>query len=260
MGIFFNNKEGVGIPKDAPQKKGVARFFELFFLNLSKLLTANILYVLISVPILTYGIGQVGLTYVCRAASRDQHTFPVSDFFETIKKNWKQALPMGIIDIAAYLLMFYNLFWSYQGVKQNTGFAIYFCITIASLIIYTFSSYYRYFMIITFNMKLTKIIKNSFLFVILGVWRNLIISGVLLIFYGIIFAVFCYSNSLALGIAILAHIVFFPAFSSFLQQFCIFGSIKKVMIDPYYKDHPNDDIQFRKQLGLEVPEEEKTEE
>lgn len=259
MGLFFNTREGAGISKDAPQKKGIARFFELLRINLSKIATANFLYVVLSLPVLTIGLGQVGMTYVCRQISRDQHTFVISDFFETIKKNWKQGLAMGIIDLLVYFLLFYDLFWSYTNVKNGMLFKIYFCLAIAMLILYIFSGFYRYFMIITFNMTLPKIIKNSFLFVVLGVWRNLIIALVLLLFGGIIFAIACFSNSVALAVLILMYITFLPAFICYVQQFCIFGPIQKILIDPYYKDHPNDDIEFRKQLGLILEETEEFE-
>ena len=33
-----------------------------------------------------------------------------------------------------------------------------------------------------------------------------------------------------------------------------FPSIKKYIIDPYYRDHPDEDIEKRKGLGLEVEE------
>ena len=45
-----------------------------------------------------------------------------------------------------------------------------------------------------------------------------------------------------------------PGFRSFLIQFCIFPSIKKLMIDPYYAENPGADKQLRRNLNLEVDE------
>ena len=45
-----------------------------------------------------------------------------------------------------------------------------------------------------------------------------------------------------------------PSFRYLLIQFFTFGSIKKYIIDPYYKEHPDADIDKRRDLGLEVPE------
>ena len=46
-----------------------------------------------------------------------------------------------------------------------------------------------------------------------------------------------------------------PCFVYLLTQFCVFPAIKQYIIDPYYRDHPDEDIEKRKSLGLEVDEE-----
>lgn len=60
MGIFsFNyNKPGPGVDKDAPQKKGIFRYFEIFFRKFWKLLQVNMLYFLCSIPmiVILYGL------------------------------------------------------------------------------------------------------------------------------------------------------------------------------------------------------------
>ena len=42
----------------------------------------------------------------------------------------------------------------------------------------------------------------------------------------------------------------FPTYRYLMIQFVAFPAIKKYMIDPYYEEHPNDDIEKRKNLGL----------
>ena len=54
-------------------------------------------------------------------------------------------------------------------------------------------------------------------------------------------------------IELLIALLTLPAFRFLLIQFCTFGSIKKYIIDPYYAEHPDDDIEKRRNLGLEVP-------
>lgn len=52
MGLFFNyNKPGPGVDKDAPKKKGIFRFFEIFGRKIGKLFQLNMLYFLCSLPI-----------------------------------------------------------------------------------------------------------------------------------------------------------------------------------------------------------------
>lgn len=54
MGIFgFNySKPGPGIDKDAPQKKGIFRYFDIFMRKFWKLIQANLIYFLCSLPML----------------------------------------------------------------------------------------------------------------------------------------------------------------------------------------------------------------
>lgn len=54
MGLFgFNySKPGPGVDKDAPKKKGIFLFFELFFRKFWKLIHANMLYFICSIPML----------------------------------------------------------------------------------------------------------------------------------------------------------------------------------------------------------------
>ncbi len=53
MGLFFNyNKPGPGVDKDAPKKKGIFRFFEIFGRKIGKLFQLNMMYFICSLPIL----------------------------------------------------------------------------------------------------------------------------------------------------------------------------------------------------------------
>ena len=42
----------------------------------------------------------------------------------------------------------------------------------------------------------------------------------------------------------------FPSFRSFLIQYNVFPEVKKYIIDPYYEEHPDEDIEKRRELGL----------
>ena len=62
---------------------------------------------------------------------------------------------------------------------------------------------------------------------------------------------------MVLTLEILLYLLIFPSFKFLLVQFCVFPSIKKYIIDPYYLEHPEDDIEKRRDLGIEVEEEPK---
>lgn len=57
MGLFNGYlKEGPGIEKDAPKKKGIFLFFDVFFRKFFLLIKANFLYFLVSIPYLALAI------------------------------------------------------------------------------------------------------------------------------------------------------------------------------------------------------------
>ncbi|MEG0853338.1 MAG: YesL family protein, partial [Angelakisella sp.] len=90
------NRPGPGIPKDAPKKKGAALFFEILGREFWSLLVLNLTYVLACIPIITIGPATVALNRVTITMVRDQNVYPWRDFWDAMRKNWKQGLLFGI--------------------------------------------------------------------------------------------------------------------------------------------------------------------
>lgn len=255
FGLFNYEKEGPGIHKNAPKKKTFVVFFETFFRNFWKFITINLVYGIISLPVLTHGLSAVGITNVTRNIARDKHSFGLSDFFETIKKNWKQALPAGIINtfITALLIFATGFYFGSDGIMATIGLAICLCMAFIFLIM----NFYMWTLIITFKFKLKQVYKNSFKFVFLNMKMNLLCGVILLLVYALFVGIFLllpYYLTIVLELMVFVCVV--PAFRYLLIQFCTFPSIKKFIIDPYYKEHPDEDIEQRKNLGIEIEEDE----
>ncbi|MBO5929377.1 MAG: hypothetical protein J6Q42_05100, partial [Clostridia bacterium] len=92
--------------------------------------------------------------------------------------------------------------------------------------------------------------KNSILLSIAGFKQNIIISTVLLLLYAICLILFMAFGVVTAGVLIIIYVFFLPAFRSFLIQFTVFPLVKKHIIDPYYKDHPDEDLDKRRDLNL----------
>ena len=114
-------------------------------------------------------------------------------------------------------------------------------------------------MIITFRLSIKQIYKNAFIFAFLGLKRNLLITGVQLLLFGLGFLLTLLNWAIGVPVMILLYVFWYPAFRSFLIQYNIFPLIKKVMIDPYYKEHPEEGKKERHDLNIEPeePEEQK---
>lgn len=249
FGLFDYEKEGPGVSKDAPQKKGFIRFFELYFKNFWKLTVNGIWYLLLTLPVVTSGLAAAGFTNVTRNMAVDRHSFGTSDFFDTIKKNFKQALPAGIINALIIGFLCYDIYFFYAnaaGYYKIAGIAV--CIT--ALLFFCAMRYYIWIMLITFKLKLWSIYKNSFKFAFVGLKRNLLIFIALLPMYALCW----FLGSTGTGITQFAFFIVIlfvlPGYRFFAIQYNVFGVIKKHMIDPYYAEHPNDDIELRRSLGL----------
>lgn len=258
MGLFnFINydKEGPGVSKDEPRKKGFIRFFEIYFRNFWKLVTMNLYYCLISVPILTYGLADVGLANVTRSMSREKHSFGTSDFFETIKKNWKQGLVVGIVNLFVTLLLIFDLWYFFPREGDNLVSSIFTGISTFFLFVFTIMKYYMPMLIITFSLKGKQLYKNCFKFVFINFKRNLIIFFSLLLFGVAVVLLALYGGHIGAAVVMVLMVFIYPSFRSLLIQFCIFDAVRKYMIDPYYEEHPDADIDKRLALGLDVPDE-----
>ena len=253
FGLFNYEKEGPGISKNAPKKKTFIVFFETFFRNFWKFININLVYSIVSLPIVTNGLAAAGITNVTRNIARDKHSFGLSDFFETTKKNWKQALPVGIINTVIYLLLGYAAFFYFnsEGTMATVGLAVIFCMTF----IFTVMQFYIWTLMITFDFKLKQIYKNSFKFVFINMKMNLLCFFSIALIYAVNIAILFLFKSYffpVLSIELFLYIILFPSFRYLLVQYCVFPSVKKYIIDPYYKEHPDEDIEKRRNLGIEV--------
>ncbi|MBO4693585.1 MAG: DUF624 domain-containing protein [Clostridia bacterium] len=253
FGFFNYEKEGPGIAKDAPKKKTFIIFFEMLKINFWKFVPISFVYIILSLPIVTNGIANAGITNVARNTARDKHSFGMSDFFETIKKNWKQSLIAGIVNAVITVLAFFAARFYYRSYAQAESFLWLagLGVTLSLLLLFTFAKYYIWTMIITFDLPLFTIYKNGFKLAIANLWRNFVVGTLLMLTYALYFCVVYFlPYAIAWVMAAFFAICTLPAYRFLMIQFAAFPAIKKYMIDPYYKEHPDLDIEKRKNLGL----------
>lgn len=272
FGLFNYAKEGPGVAKNAPKKRVFFAFMEIYGRKFWKLLIAGLLWAITALPILTRGLADAGLTFITRNFSREKHAFIKEDFFETVKKNRKNALIIGIINTLVTGVFIYNILSavlimapamtlligvapSYAARDLTLLESAIFILSLMGYITFTWMKYYIPFLMITFKLSIKQVYKNAFLFAGANMKVNLLISAILIAVYGTllgILALFPYAM-VAVVIALL-FVSIVPAFRSFLIQYSIFPAIKRLIIDPYYEANPNADKQARRDLGLDVEE------
>ncbi len=203
--------------------------------------TTLVFFAITLLVIFTFGITNCGMAHVLRSYTRKDPVFLTTDFFETIARNWKQALPLGIIDIVFGFVSVYVLnFWSAQSGFVND---IMYYLSIFVLLIYFFMRFYAYTILITFDLSIFKIIKNSLIFALLGVKRNFVaLLGIVL---ALVINLYIFYIFAPLGI--IMPFIITISFVSFIAVYCTYPNIKKYMIDPFYPDsmdkYEGDDIE-----------------
>ncbi len=249
FGLFNYEKEGPGVPKDAPKKIGFIRFFELFIKNFWKLAVNSIWYWILTLLVLPSGLAAAGMTNITRNMAVDTHSFGTSDFFETIKKNWKQALSAGLINIAIMAFLCFDIYFFsvyFKNELKIIGIAV--CITI--LLIFFVMRYYIWVILITFKLSLKQIYQNSFKLSLIGFKNNIIVLLGMAAMYAVCYGLGIVGAGITQFLFFLIVLFVLPGFRFLLIQFNIFGNIKKYMIEPYYRDHPDEDIELRRRLGV----------
>ena len=188
---------------------------------------------LILFHVVTYGWQKVGTTYILRGLVRGDGVFMFSDYFYAIKRNMKQGFVMGLLDSAAIFALGFDLFYFWNS--PTTGVNSFMYIMIFALIfIYGVMRFYTYLMLVTFDMKLGKILKNALIFTIMGIKRNLMAilgMGLLVVIFG---ALILFLGRILPAVIILPFLCLL-GFCGFMYTFAAYPVIQKYMIDPVQK-------------------------
>lgn len=195
-------------------------------------LTSIILEKAIFVEFLLFGMLNVGFAYVLREFVRCKPVFIISDFFRTIKKNFKQAMIFGILDFVIIATLIYDIY-AYNMNSSEWIYLMFFYLSVLMFIIYFFMRTYIYQMMVTFDLSIKKLVKNAFLFTFIGLKRNFVgligVALVVVLNYLLLTLTFTFSLALVLPFVLTIGIC------GLVSVYCSYPLIKKHMIDPYYE-------------------------
>ncbi len=227
----------------------IAGLLGMFGVNSSVSLVTEISKILMSFAILlifSFGLTTVGMVYNFRCIARGEPLSPWSEFFPVIKKNIKQALPISILDALMLIFIVYDLMAYHMGAGASGSMLSLtsFYIVLFFGLIYYVMRFHIYLIMITFDIKFTKMIKNALFLVFLGWKRSLacIFSSIAIVFISFLIYWMLPHFGLLLPFVITVGLL------GFIGVYCTYPVIDEFMIKPYYEDHPE-----------ELPEEEEVE-
>ncbi len=209
------------------------------------LLPSILTYVFYGIGILflfTFGLVNVGCAYVLRNLAQGEPVFVWTDFWYAVKQNYKQAIPMGILDAIICFILPLNI---YSMLLNTSTFFTSFLLwaNIFIFLAFFFMRYYVYVQMVTFKLSIFKIIKNSLIFSLLGIKRNLVALGGILI--GVVLeAIFIFSfGGLLLPFAVATPLILFLSTFAYMKVFAAYAKIDQYMIAPYKKEDPIEEEQ-----------------
>ena len=187
-----------------------------------------ILYGLSALTIFTFGPVNAACTYIVKNLVKGEPVFMWEDFKMTIKSNWKQALPMGILDLVMLAMCSYALYMYYYN---YSSYYIMFYSMILVFMLYVFMRFYVYTLMVTFDLSFFGIIKNAAIFTVLGFGRNLVL------FFGCVLLVMftVWLGTLFVPLAVISIFMLLFSGCAYMGMYAAWPKIKKYMIDPYYK-------------------------
>ena len=181
------------------------------------------------------GIGFImpGFTFLSRYFARQRHVWIFSDFFEQIRVNFKKGIILFVIDtVVLYLSIVAYALYGSLAISNNLMF-IPLVILTAGLLIYFMMHFYIYPILITFDLDLKDVMKDSLLLTLAHLPLNLLI----LILISII-AFFLYVVNTTIGLYIAAIIG--VALINFIINFMVDPVIDKHLYIPAENEKEND--------------------
>jgi uncharacterized membrane protein YesL len=181
--------------------------------------------VFVCFPMISVGPAQAGMTYILRNFSREEHAFLWSDFIEHAKKNFKQSMIVGAINLIVTIFVLLDLFILVPLQMNSMLKTVVSTVTVIAYTIFMMMNMYIYPMMVTFNLTIRQLYKNAFLFAYMKLIPNFLILLVCL-------AVIILPFRLSLPVGYILFIFITMSLVSYITNFYVYPKLDKYMIQP----------------------------
>lgn len=247
--LFNFEKQKPDLMAHLPQK-GFKRFAILYLVNFWKISSVSLWSLLLFAPVITMGFAHAGMTNVARNTALGSHVFGMMDYVDTIKKNWKQSLLAGIINILITAALLYFIVLCFFNASSMA--MVFVLIALVELYaFFTLVQHYLWHLIVTFQICLPGAYLTAIRLTAIGFKRNLFALLALLAFDALLVIVVLlpFPKLQLLLLMVLICIMF--GYRSYAVSYCIFPVIREHILVPYYKAHPEADDELRKYVHIE---------
>ena len=224
MGLFQNigslEKEGPGRPEP---ERGVARYVFLLWNNIGKLIGANFLFILFSLPVATIPAAITGLSRVCIQLVREGTVHVWEEFWKEFKRCFWKSIFIALCTIS--LLLWCTFFLRFGLIEGGVLCVIFFIAAIILGMLTLLWSAYAFVLLSLLDLPFKGIIRNAFQLVFLGIPHSLGVLGTEIVV--VLFTVGLFPLSAA------ALLLFGFVWTQFTICFFINAPVQKWIVDPY---------------------------
>ena len=136
-------KDTPGIAKDAPQKKGFARYFEILWREFFPLIKLNLLFIISCLPIVTIPAALTAMNRITVTMVRDRNYFMLSDYWDAFKRDFFRSLLAGVLVLVLVAVFSVSIWFYYMlGQAGSKFFLLFVGVSVALMIMVLGSAMY----------------------------------------------------------------------------------------------------------------------
>ncbi len=173
------------------------------------------------------GPATASMSYILRKYVKDTHVWIFSDFFEQIKKNFKQGIIVYLINTLAYIALIVAYIFYSLMLKGPIGEVLAFVIIVVS-VFFIMMQMYIYQLMAGFNFKVKDLYKNSLLLTMIKLPFNILITALI---GGIMYTMYSLATK-SLLIAVILLIAIYVVLINYTQIFMTNNIIKEYVLEP----------------------------
>lgn len=279
------DRPGKGVEKDEPELSGAAKFFTIFFRRLSKFAQLNLTFMIpvvgvlllmlvvyimpvqrysleitmasnivklslwelyaVPLPLILLAPFHTGVMVVTKRLANEEYAFVWSEYWKGVKDNWKQGLLNGILCYLAYLILSFSIIYYYNQLTAQWFNFIPLALVLLLLIVFVLAELYIPLMIVSVDLKFTHIVKNSIIFGIMSLFKNLLT----IIILAAVLVVMFFMQTMGLTIILCGIFVatLFFSFTAYVVTFFGYPMIRDYVIKPFdRKEEASNAIEVQK--------------
>ena len=227
LGFADFQKPGKGVSKKEREKIRFFQFFDLLFRKFGRLVQLNLLYILFCIPIVTIGPATAAMTKILREYALERPVFLFSDFWDAFKENFKQGFAVGLFQGIVIVSIYSAIIYYVSLTVKSVWFLILLGFIGLIGLILLFASYYVYVMMVSVQLNVFHLIRNSVLLAFVGARTNILTflfsTGILAL------------SILFIPLSIPIMLLFTFSISTFISVFNSWPHIYRNLIKPYYE-------------------------